>query len=416
MKTSTISKIIVIFAILYISAYANAATSLSEAFSQGTIKGELRAYSFGRDFENNTQDKGDVAVGTSLYFHTAKLYGMSAGLAYVTGNDLGSDNDKAVYGLLATDKNGNHDSFSRIQEAYLQADYFNTNIKLGTHEIDTPFAHIDPIRLQNRSFKGISVINKSIPNLTLDAHYITEYVDYSDSDYKNVAVIREVRNLDEDKGLIILGAKYNLPVESLKSDVQAWYYNLEDVFSQTYLKGSAEKQFGDYTLHATPSVLYQKPIGDELAGDVKTEQYGGNVGVKAYGAWLRAYYAKTGDNDLIANYGDEKAVIMQANNARRAEEKIYAVKLDYDFARLGVKGLSTYVFLGKFDTPDSGENASSDISETDLAIRYDFQGALEGLTARVRYAMVKVDDGEDYTDLRLYLSYKFGNAPKKPKI
>ncbi|ADD68717.1 outer membrane porin [Denitrovibrio acetiphilus DSM 12809] len=414
MRTLKIHKVLAILIIFLFSMYADAATTLKEAFTEGTLKGELSTLFFSRDYDGKTQDKEDFAGGTALYFHTAPLHGLSAGLAYVSGNDLGSDDNKAVYGGLLADNNGKHDSFSRLQEYYIQADYFNTNVKLGAHEIFTPFAHIDPIRLQKRTFKGLSVVNKSIPNLTLDLHYLTGYVDYSDSNFKNVAEIREVRDLDDDKRLLILGARYHLPTEAVNSTLQAWYYDLEDVYNQTYLKASVEKKVGDYTFHIMPSALYQKASGDEIAGDVKTEQYGFNTGVRAYGALLRAFFASTGENDLIANYGDEKAFIMQANNSRRADEDAYGIKLDYDFGYVGIKGLTTYATYGIFDTPESGTNASSDATEIDFSIKYKFHGFLEGVTARARYAIVDMKDSDDYNDFRFYLTFKFGGPkPKK---
>ena len=58
-------------------------------------------------------------------------------------NDSGDD----VYGLLAKDANGNHDSFSVLGEAYIQAEFSNTTLKLGRQELETPFVNTDDNRL-----------------------------------------------------------------------------------------------------------------------------------------------------------------------------------------------------------------------------------------------------------------------------
>lgn len=96
------------------------AENLKEAFSEGTLKGEVRTYYFERDFDGETTDRADLAVGTLLYYKTASLFGLSAGVGYATSNDIGSDDDKDVYGLLAADANGDHDNYARFQEYYLQ--------------------------------------------------------------------------------------------------------------------------------------------------------------------------------------------------------------------------------------------------------------------------------------------------------
>jgi hypothetical protein len=75
---------------------------------------------------------------------------------------------------------------------------------------------------------------------------------------------------------------------------------------------------------------------------------------------VAAFYAKTGENDLFVPWGDGKVIIQQINASGRAEEDAYSLKLGYDFATIGAKGLSPYVFHGLYDTPDSWSNPARD--------------------------------------------------------
>ncbi|MCD8554590.1 OprD family outer membrane porin [Seleniivibrio sp.] len=393
---------------------ANAATTLQEAFSQGTIRGELRANFFSRDFEDsNKKDREDFAAGTSLYYHTAPMYGLSAGAAFASANDIDSDRDKATYGMLAAD----HENVARLQEFYIQGDWFKTTLKYGAQELETPFMNTHDIRLLPRTYKGLSIKNNSIDNMKLSAYYITESAGWTDDDFVTLsqAVAAEsggASSIPDEKAMVILGAEYNIPTDIVKSNVQGWYYTMTDVFNQTYLKTSVSKNLNNVTIYTTPSVLWQKSQGDELNGNLSTYQYGLNAGVKALGFNLTGYYAKTGDDAILAPWGDEKIVILQLYHSERAEEDTYALKLNYDFSKIGIKGLSSYIFYANFDTPDSGANASSDASETDLSATYSFHGALEGVSIRARYAMVNIKDGKDINDLRFYVSFKFGSKSK----
>jgi len=97
-------------------------------------------------------------------------------------------------------------------------------------------------------------------------------------------------------------------------------------------------------------------------------------------------------------------VIQQVYQSARANEEVNALKLAYDFEKLGASGLEAYAFYGQYDVP---EGTASDFNETNFSIAYKFSGMLSGLGLKARYAMVDFDQAEDLDDLRLYVTYKF---------
>jgi hypothetical protein len=394
---------------------ASAADNLKDMLSQGTVRGEIKTLDFTRDFDKSTNTRHDNAIGGLLYYKTAPLKGISFGVAFGTAKDINSDDDDTVYGILKKDTDGSHASFSRMQEYYIQGEYFNTVAKYGAQEIRTPFMEPHDLRMLPRTYKGLSVINNSVTDLTLSAYYITDSMGWSDEDFVSVskAVGAEpggAASIDDDKAMVILGASYNVPVEAVKTNVQAWYYTMADVYNQTFFKATFSKDFDGFTLYAKPSVLWQKSQGDDLNGDLDTHQYGISGGVKTHGFDVTAFYAKTGDDGIVAPWGDEKAIIQQVLAAGRAEEKAKALRVSYDFGKLGVKGLSAYVFYTDYDVPAS---TGSDMSEMDYSVQYAFSGSLDGLGLRARYADIKIDDGEGYNDIRYYVTYKFAFGGKK---
>ncbi|ADD68863.1 outer membrane porin [Denitrovibrio acetiphilus DSM 12809] len=404
--------LVTMLVLIMTSSIAYSADTLAEAFSKGTLKGELRTFYFERDFDEATTDRADFAVGSLLYYKTAPLHGISAGLAFASSNDLGSDEDKNVYGLLATGDDGDHESYTRMQEYYIQGEWFDTVVKYGAQEINTPFMNKHDIRMSPKTYKGLSLVNNSVNGLTLSGYYITEFMGWNDDEFMSIS--ESAGAGDDDSALLVGGIKYQLPVSVVKASVAGWQYYLEDVFQSTYFEGSVGKKIGDYNLHITPSYLTQKSQGDELVGDFDTTQYGFNAGVAAYGLSLTGFYARTPDDGVFAPWGDGKVIIQQIIAAGRADEDAYAVKLGYNFGALGLRGLDAYVFYGMYDTPESGAAASSDIDETDFSLQYKFDedSYLKGFSVRVRYAIIDQDTAEDYNDFRVYIKYSFALSGK----
>ena len=390
---------------------ASAAEDLKGAFAEGTLKGEIRTFYFSRDFEENTPDRADLALGTLMYYRTAPLFGLTAGLATATASDIGSDDDKAVYGLLARDASGDHESFTRLQEYFLQGNWFNTTLKLGAQEIESPFLNGHDIRLLPKTYRGLTVENTSVENLTVKAYYLTDFMGWTDDDFVDISSVAKGA---DDEALLAGSVRYKVPLNTILLDSELWDYRMEDVFNSTYLKATLSKKFETFSLSFTPSFLKQDSIGDDLGGQFDTLQYGFNTSLKIAGFDVTAFYAKTGDDDLFVPWGDGKVLIQQINASGRADENAYALKLGYDFGTLGLKGLSAYVFQGLYDTPDSGTNAASDINETDLSAQYAFAGSLDGLSLRVRYAWVDYDSdaADDFGDFRIYLKYTFSFGGK----
>lgn len=404
--------LLISFITLVTGSAAYAADNIKDAFEQGSLKGELRGYYFERDFEDS-KDRADLAAGTLFYYRTAAVNGLSAGVAFASASDIGDNDDKMVYGLVKGFGTSKHESFNRLQEYYIQGEWFDTKIKYGAQEINTPFMSGHDIRLLPKTYRGLSVVNNSIKNLELSGYYITDFQGWWDDEF--VSMI-SVSGEEVDRDLVVGGVKYTLPIDAAKIQLQGWKYYMNDVFDTSFLKAYTSKKIGDYDLFFTPSVLFQKSVGKELGGrEFDTYQYGFNTGVRAHGFNIAAYYAKTGDDELYVPWGDEKVIIQQINAAGRADEEAYALRVEYDFSKIGIKGLSAYVFHTYYDANELqySTQKAKDINETDLSAQYNFSGALDGFSVRVRYAMIDAEGGENFNDFRVYLRYNFALNGKK---
>jgi len=93
----------------------------------------------------------------------------------------------------------------------------------------------------------------------------------------------------------------------------------------------------------------------------------------------------------------------------RAGEDAWLIGLFYDFERLGLSGLSTFVNYAQSDTPNSGPIASPDQDELDITVDYRFKApALDGLWLRLRWGQLnqRGAGASDRTDTRVILNYE----------
>ncbi|MGX9460970.1 OprD family outer membrane porin [Shewanella sp. A14] len=404
---------ILVLAVLSGQAYAD--TTFNNMFSEGSMDIKLRLYDFSRDFDGGTTDKQDTSIGGLFYYKTAEVNGLSFGTTYASINKIWVDDSKAVYSLLARDSDGNHVSINRMQEYYMQGDWFDTKFRLGAQEVASPFMSPHDARGVPRTTRGFTAINNSFDNLTLSAFYITDSMGWDDNNFvkANEAVKAELLrtgriNADTeiaDNPVYVLGVKYNLPTKKVKSSASLWNYHMDDVLNFTYAGLKLSTQIGATNVYFNPSYLSQKSIGSETAGAFDTHQYGFHLGAKYAGADLTLLYGKTGDDKIMAPWGDGKVVPMQANQAgNQANEAVKAIKLAYDFGQQGIEGLTAYVFSGQFDASDY---LGDKIDETDFAINYKLDKWCKGLSIRARHAIVEKETGVDYNDTRLYLRYYF---------
>jgi len=389
MKTQLL---LAIWLLISLSIPAAADDSLKQMFTNASVRGEFKVLSFTRDVANGGYNQ-DIAVGGMLYYKTSSLNGIRLGVSFATTSPSGENDDKgSYYGIAAPD----HDSVSRLQEYYLQYDRFDTQLKIGAQELNTPFLGIHPIRMLNRSYRGLSLVNNSIKNLTFSACYLTDNLGWVDDKF-----------ISFNGDVYIGGIAYRVPTESADIKLQAWAFTMVNNLDQTFFKVNLAKQFGDFVLHAAPAFMTQKSKGDESLAEVDTYQYGLKAGVTAFGLDLTGFYARTGDDSLLDRWGQEKIINQQVRNSGdehagdRGDEDAYAVRLSYDFAKTGLDGLSADIFYANYDAP------TETIYETDFTVQYTFSTILKGLCFRARYAIVEADKQPDLTDTRFYLTYKF---------
>ncbi|OEU55076.1 MAG: hypothetical protein BA862_12995 [Desulfobulbaceae bacterium S3730MH12] len=383
--------------------------SLASVFTQGKLNGNIRSLLFSRTFDGTTEDRTTLTIGGNLRFETAPLYGVSAGVGFKTGVGDNLDDHEVYRGLLALGETPfDAENYAALDEYYLRYNNWDTDLILGAQQIETPWLRAHDIRLTPKKYRGFAVVNNSIEKVAFHGYYIEKWLNWTSEDWESITS-GITGNLDENEGALAGGVVWQL---SDMFKIQGWDYYFNEVLNTFYMQAGYDQEMGsDYSLFASLKYFNQTDVGDALDGSIDTFSAGGNIGLAAYGAKFIAYYGSNGDDKLRVPFGGDWIVSMQVNNHERAEEDVWAVQLKYNFERLGAKGLSADVFYGSFNTPDSGENISPDFDEIDFNLQYKLGGWFEGCSVRLRYAFIDQDEdvagGEDYSDGRIYLQYKF---------
>lgn len=195
-----------------------------ELLNNITHSGELR---FGavqlKDLEG--QKSSTIALGGHVSLETEPINGVSAGVTFYTTNALFGEKTEAMF--LGSE----NQSYSIVAEAYLQADFVNSNIKVGRQIVETPFINSDDIGMVPDIVEGYSLTNQSLPktNIILGAFDKWSGIDSSQP---------EKFNKMQNSGDFVLMA--GLSYEGIKNTtIQAWNYKVDDN-NWNYLEASYE--------------------------------------------------------------------------------------------------------------------------------------------------------------------------------
>lgn len=255
-----------------------------------------RNFYFYRDFRNgafnpsgaNTQlpeeDKegyrsewahGVIAKYTSGYTDTALQVGFDAyGMAAVK---LYSDEFKTGTNLLEFDSaTGKTKSFNGEIGGALKVKYKDTILTYGNQFPNVPVIATNTSRLLPSVSTGITLQNKSIDHLEINAGYFysmnpvdsTKDLNFFTTDYGPAAGIKA-------DSVSFAGGTYKLP----NSSVTAYASELEDVWTQLFLGADFQHAFeNDHKLKAAFVGYSNKDTGKKIAGNIEANILSGLVG------------------------------------------------------------------------------------------------------------------------------------------
>lgn len=383
MKKITKLSLATAIAITGLSSSVYAAETISEAFTNGKVKGTVKSYYFAQDFDGTGKEDSSIWVnGGSLNYITDSYRGIVLGSTFQTSHVATvDDDDSKTAGTL--DASG-----SVLSEVYLEYTYDKTTFKGGRQFVATPLIFGSGSRLIRESFEAYLLSNTNIPDTKIVAGVVTKYQTRTDG-------AGDVGNFEKigSDGIRTIYVK-NTSIPNLT--IQAQYADFVDTAVDIY--ADAKYNFGPVYIAAQVFNTNYDTNTDE-----DSSLYGLKIGGKVSGLDLFAGYTTT-DEDGNVHRGIGQAAYSQfTTTTKTAGIDAFAAGADSWQVGAGYKigELKTKLRYTNFDL----EAEDADLDETTLNLEYKITKAL---TAQVDYSILDYEDNDrDATDLRTRLIYSF---------
>src|SRR5438094_4743046 len=405
-----------------------------QALKDTKFEFNLRSFYFDRsDFTG--AEKQAWAIGGWLGVKTGYfLDHIAFGATVYTSNPIYAPDDRDGTLLLAPGQNG----YTVLGEFYAELRIVkDVGVTVGAKGYDTPFINRNDTRMTPNTFEAIGLQGRtelgkssSDDNVTADGIGLskdekevavptpTPAQDVAASKYglghvypikarndRELVAMSEDAGADVERGVWAAGALY----EKGKFSIGAIEYYSEDIINIAYAESKLEVPLADdWKLKFAGQYVDQGSVGDNaLQGhSFSGHQFGLKVDLPVRNALFTAAFTHAWGNANLQNpwSGYPGYTSVQVQDFNRAGESAFLLRAGYDFP--WVDGLSAYA-LAVFGTdPDSPTQFRQ--NEFDFNLQWGpKKGVLEGLSLRLRYAVVQQFGGDvhNLTDFRAICNY-----------
>jgi hypothetical protein len=373
----------------------------------------LRNFYINRNFTNPTKSQGKAEEWTQSFILDAKS-GFTQGTVGFGMDVLGLysvklDGGKGTGGtqLLPLDHDGRPaDNFGRTNVAF-KAKLFQTEVKVGEWMPVLPILRSDDGRSLPQTFRGGQITSKEIDGLTLYGGQFRANSPRDDSSMSDMSMTGKAA-FKSDR-FNFQGGEYVF--NDKRTQIGLWNAELKDIYSQQYVNLIHTQPLGDWTLGANLGFFYGKDDGSARAGELDNKTWSGLFSAKYGGNTFYVGLQKlTGDSAWMRVNGTSGGTLANDSyNASydNAKEKSWQVRHDYNFAALGVPGLT---LMNRYISGDNVHTATtSDGKEwgRESELGYTVQsGTLKNLNVKWRNSTIRRDfSNNEFDENRLIVSY-----------
>ncbi|MBT8765146.1 OprD family porin [Metapseudomonas boanensis] len=381
---------------------------------------ELRNFYFNRDFrqDNASQSKAEEwAQGFLLRYEsgfTEGTVGLGVDAIGLLGVKLDSSPDRAGTGLLQRD----NEAPKRAQDEYgevgvtakLRAS--KSVLKVGTLLPKVPTVQYNDSRLLPQTFQGGHLNSMEIDGLTVDAGQLKQVNQRDSSNYEDMTTTN-----GGARGITVRGGQ-----TSDEFNFAGATYKWSDSLATGYNYGNLDEFYKQHIF----TVLHTLPLGDKqsLKSDLRyarsTDEGTSNIDNKAFGAMFTyalgghafglGYQSMSGDTGYAYINGTDPFLVnyVQIGDFANKDEKSWQARYDYNFASIGIPGLTFMTRYLSGDNIDLGAAKPEGKEwERNTDIAYVFQdGPMKNLGLKWRNATVRSTNfGNDLDENRLIVSY-----------
>ncbi|MFJ4354506.1 OprD family porin [Pseudomonas sp. NPDC089428] len=391
---------------------------LSQAafFEDSTATFETRNMYFNRDFRDGTsaqQSKRDEwAQGFMLNFesgYTDGPVGFGLDALGMLGIKLDSSPDRTDTGLLPTHDDGKAaDEYSKLGLTG-KVKVSKTELKIGSLIPELPTLQPNDGRILPQTFEGGLLTSQEIKGLTFTGARLDKAKDRNDTNWEDLALNNKNGRFGgtfSADNLDLAGLDYKFTDRITGS---YHFAQLDDIYRQHFVGMLATQPWGPGTFGADVRLAISDDAGAAKAGRIDNTTFNTMLsyslgGHKVSAAWQQL----SGDSAFPYIDGADPYLVnfVQINDFAGADERSWQARYDYNFAALGIPGLT---FMTRYINGDNVSRAAGGEGkewERNTELKYVVQsGPLKNVAVRLRNATFRSNFARDADEVRLLVSY-----------
>jgi hypothetical protein len=341
------------------------------------------------------------AMGGSVYYRSGWLEELfQIELEGFTSQPIYAPEDAIGSFLLAPKQEG----YSVLGIANARLRYKGIVLTGFRQYLDLPYVNRNDSRMTPNTFEAITLA-KPEGSIKFSTGYSWKVKRRNSDEFRSFT---DAVGVDEDRGFAYAGAVWD-PHEYLHLGAVSGV--VPDLFAGLYAELGYGREIRDgLEARFDAQFTHQWDIGEDFLAELydATWNLGLRLSTSYAGALFRLGFSVTGsDARIVSLYGTNPSYVdLMQRTFNRADEKAVLASISYDFANLGIDGLSTIVnFVAAFDGEVSGVRRNA--REVDVTLDYKLkQGWLESFWLRIRGSWLSEQGrNRDGTDFRLILRY-----------
>lgn len=389
--------------------------SASGFVDDSSLKLQAQNIYFNRDFRDGAgqSKREEWAQGFILDYqsgYTDGTVGVGLDALGMLGRKLDSSPDRTGTGLLPKHDDGSAaDEYSKLG---LTAKFkvSKSELKLGSLVPDLPTLQPNDSRLFPQTFEGGLLESRDLPGLDFTGGRLEKAKDRDSTDFQDLAL----NNKNKRFLGTVAGEHYDLAGGDYKFNDNLTgryhYAELDEVYRQHFVGLLASHKLGEGKFSADLRLAISDDDGAARGGRIDNRAFNGMLSYaiganKFSAAWQQmdgdtAFPYVDGSNPYLVNF-------VQIGDFADAHERSWQVRHDFDFAALGLPGLSLMNRYVKGDNAEiNGRSGEGREWERNTDLKYVVQsGPLKNFGMRLRNATYRSNFARDTDETRIYLTY-----------
>jgi hypothetical protein len=393
-----------------------AGVDASDFIEDSKLKLQLRNVYFNENFRDEhglsarsastaKSERTEWAQGFLLDFQsgfTPGVVGFGADALGLLGVRLDSGRGRSGTGLLPVHDDGRAADEFASAGAAAKVKLAKTTLKYGTLLPKTPVLIYNDARLLPQTYQGGQVISTDIDNLTLTAGHLDRFKLRDSTD--SVPIVADGYAGDKGGNFTYAGGDYKLGKHTRLS---YFHGELENFYRQDFAGIQHDFPLGPGMLTGDLRYFNSHDDGRAYASTIDNEMLSGQLSYAVAGHTFGGGYQRlSGTAGLPYISG---ATVYSFSNVGigkfiEEDEKTWMLSYGYDFAPLGVPGLT---FMTRYLKGNDGKSDTQiKESERDTELAYVIQsGAFKGLGVKVRNYVYRADFARGRDSNRIYFTY-----------